>query len=171
MEIVIIKQCNSQLTGGAADIMRNFLFEWLKGATEQDDKAWKRFWNAVNKAKEGEYFSVKVVRRRSTPFHRLHMKIETLIFESQEKFVDRKVFRAWAKIGSNFVDYVPNRDGEMVAVPKTTNFDDCTEEEMRQFHHDFMTFIRTAYALDVLWPSQTVFQASQGLEMLLKDFE
>lgn len=171
MEIVIVKQTDRQMTEAEAVVVRRFLFEYIDGLNINDKRAWRRFCGSLNSAVNGECFSIKIWRQRSGKFHRRHMKIESLIFESQETFEDFRIFRQWVKLGAGFVDYVPNENGELIPIPKSINFDDCSEDDMQQFHVDAMRFFRTSHAQHILWPVVSESIAELSMVSILDLFE
>lgn len=171
MEIVILKQVDARLPELEARVVRRYLFQMLDGYGDKDKKAWRSFWRAVGEAAAGEYFTVTVKRQRHSGFHRLSMAIMQAVFKAQERFEDFKVFRAFVKLGAGFVDYVPNADGELRAIPKSVSFEECSEEEIRDFHQNALAFLRTARAQQAIWPGVPAKQAAQGMEEILKHFE
>jgi Protein of unknown function (DUF1367) len=171
VKIVLIKQTDARLEGVQAESVRGFLFHYLKGATAMDDRAWRRFVGAMNEGAAGEYFSLNVERKRSGKFHRLSMAILSSVFKAQDRFDNFDLFRAFVKLGAGFVDYVPNADGELRAIPKSVSFDQCSEEEIREFHQNAVAFMRTARAQKTLWPDASPAAAEQGLEAILSPFE
>lgn len=171
MKIVIIKQVDAQLHGEQAEAVRGFLFQFFRGATPTDDKAWKGFMGAMNQAVAGEYFQLTVERQRSGPFHRLSMAVLSAVFKGQERFDDFDLFRSFVKLGAGFVDYVPNADGELRAIPKSVSFSACSEEEIREFHQNSIAFLRTARAQKTLWPEISPVIAERGMEFILERFD
>lgn len=171
MEVMLVKHLDERLPQDQADIVRRFLFSHMDGVTERDKKAWRSFWRAIGNAGSGEYFTITLRRRRSSKFHKLSFAVMQAVFKGQEVFEDFRIFRAFIKLGAGFVDYVPNADGELRAVPKSVSFDDCSEEEMRQFHDDAVAFMRTARAQKTLWPNASPKAASDGMENILNTFE
>lgn len=171
MEIVLFKRTDARLPDDEARIVRKFLFQSVDGATERDKKAWRDWWRSVADAPAGEYFTITIKRRRNTKFHRLVMKVLTTVFEAQEQFEDFRIFRAWAKLGAGFVDYVPNADGELRAVPKSTSFEECTEDEMREFFQNACKYLRTGRAQQTLWPALSAQVADKSMMELLRKFD
>jgi len=171
LEIVLVKQTDNKMTDQEASVVRRFLFEYIDGLNLVDKRAWRRFCGSLNDAAEGEYFLIKLWRQRSGVFHRGHMKMMSVIFEQQETFEDFRIFRSWVKLGAGFVDYVPNGDGELIPVPKSVNFDDCSEDEMRLFHEDACNFFRTEHAQKILWPSLSSTISDISMNEILKSFE
>jgi len=158
LEIVLVKQTDNKMTDQEASVVRRFLFEYIDGLNLVDKRAWRRFCGSLNDAAEGV-------------FHRGHMKMMSVIFEQQETFEDFRIFRSWVKLGAGFVDYVPNGDGELIPVPKSVNFDDCSEDEMRLFHEDACNFFRTEHAQKILWPSLSSTISDISMNEILKSFE
>lgn len=171
MEIVVLKQTDARLTDTDAAAVRRFLFHSVDGYNAKDKKAWRSFWYAIADAAAGEYFTFTVKRQRHGPFHRLSMAIMQAVFKSQERFDDFRIFRQFVKLGAGFVDYIPNADGELRAVPKSVSFDECSEEEMRQFHADALTFLRTTRAQQAIWPGVAPRTAADGMDKILERFE
>lgn len=166
-----MKQTDQRLPEAEAATVRRFLFGVIDGCNDKDKKAWRGFWKAVANAGSGEYFSITIKRQRSGPFHRLSMAVMQAVFNAQERFDDFRIFRSFVKLGAGYVDYVPNADGELRAVPKSVSFDECSEEEMRMFHLDAVTFLRTSRACQTLWPDASPRAAEQGIESILSTFE
>lgn len=171
MEIVLIKQTDERMPEAEAAAVRKYLFQVIDGCTDKDKKAWRSFWRGVGNAGSGEYFSITIKRQRSGPFHRLTFVVLNTVFKAQERFDDFRVFRQFVKLGAGFVDYLPTPDGELRAVPKSQSYDECSEEEIRQFLDDVKTFFRTARCQKTLWPDASPKSAEQGMENLLEQFE
>lgn len=171
MHIVVIKQTDETLAEPAAGMVRRFLFEFFEGATVKDTKAWRRFWRAMNEAGSGEYFSFKLERQRDSKFHKLTMVVLTHIFKAQERFEDFRIFRQFVKLGAGFCDYLPTPDGELRAVPKSQNFDECSEEDVREFFENAVKFLRSERACKTLWPDAPVWQSAAGMDEIFKGFD
>lgn len=169
--IVLLKTTDAELVGAEADAVRNFLFGHLRGATEKDEKAWRRFIGAMYKAGHGEYFTIKVERRRNTQFHKLVFAVLLAVFKAQESFEDFDLFRSFAKLGAGFADYLPTPDGELRAIPRSQGFAECSEEEIRQFFDDVCAFFRSRRCQSVLWPNADSRAAEDGMRKLLETFD
>lgn len=171
MEIVLVKQTDAQLSEEAAPVVRQFLFHHLDGATEKDSKAWRRFCRALNESPAGECFTITIQRQRQGWFHRMHMGMMSKIFKSQERLDDFEQFRLWTKVGSGFVTWLPGPKGGVFPVPRSINFNVCSEEDMREFHDGVVTFLRTEHAQKYLFPSAPPAVAAQGIESILAQYE
>lgn len=174
MKLVLIKQTDDRLQPGTpdADAMRRFLFEMVKGATDKDQRAWQRFIRAINEAPCGEYFQIDLKRTRNSQFHKLVMAVVTAGFKAQEHFDDIEVYREWLKLGAGFAVFVPDeKTGELKAIPKSQSFDECSEEEVREFFMNMCAFMRSATYCATLWPQSPVETSMLGMENLLRRFD
>lgn len=171
MDIVLVKRTDARLADEEAAIVRRFLFQSVDGVTERDQKAWRTWWRSVADAGSGEYFTVTIKRRRSSKFHKLTMAVLMTVFKAQETFSDFRIFRSFVKLGAGFVDFVPNPDGELRAIPKSASFDEASEDEIREFFQNACQFLRSGRAQKTLWPALTAKVAEQGMERLLRQFD
>lgn len=171
MHIVLIKQTDQQLEGEPARAVRGFLFDWFKGASEQDEKAWRRFMRAMNEGAAGEYFQFKIERQRVGWKHRKQMALEGKILKATERFTDREPFRLWLKVGAGFVDWVPGPKGGVLPVPRSLNFNTCSEEEFAEYRDQVAAFLRSAHCHKYLWPGLTEQAGAAAMETILEPFE
>lgn len=171
MQIVLVKRVDATLEGEKAAAVWEFLFEHLGGATEKDEKGWRRFVRALHEAGSGEYFSIKTERRREGWRHRKHMALMTAVFKAQERIEDFEQFRLWSKVGSGFVTWMAGPKGGVYPVPKSISFDSCEEDEFIAFHNGVIDFFRTEHAQHYLWPGASPKAASDGMENILQSFE
>lgn len=171
MDIVLVKQTDARLSDEDAAAVRRFLFEHLTGATDKDTKAWYRFCRALNESGSGEFFSIKIQRKRVGWFHRKHFAMISQVFKAQERVKDFEEFRLWLKVGSGFVTWCAGPKGGVFPVPKSINFETCSEEEMREFHDGVLVFLRSEHAAKYLFPDSPIFLAETGIEEILSRFE
>lgn len=171
MEIVLVKQTDARLSDEDQAIVRRFLFEHLSGATDKDTRGWNRFVRAMNESGSGEFFSIKIQRQRSGVFHRKHMGLISKVFKSQERIEDFEQFRLWLKVGSGFVTWMAAPKGGVIPVPRSINFNSCSEDEMREFHDGVVQFLRQPHAQKYLWPNAEPAAAEQGIEAILRKYE
>lgn len=174
MLIVLVKQTDASIQPDTPDAlaMRRFLFESIDGSTDKDKKAWRRFISAMNKAQRGEYFKIKIERTRSSPFHKLVMAVLLAVFKAQETFSDFDLLRAYIKVGAGFVSYIPDQiTGELRAIPRSQSFDDCSEDDARQFFDDMCAFLRSENCCKALWPQTPTAQSMNGMIRILEQFD
>lgn len=142
-----------QLPPAEVDIVRRFLFDHIKGMDRENNARWRRLWGRMWKAEPGEGFQIYIVEARSGPFHRRHRAILEALFQSQERFRHIDKLHDWLKVGAGFVDWQPGKDGRPVAIPRSTSFPECSEDEMREAHQAMVDFLHTEHALRWLWKS------------------
>lgn len=129
------------------------LFQWFEGADAQHTRRWGRMWRRMFHSKEARpSLHLWLDVERSRPFHARWMAIEERIFESgQEGFYNLGGFRYWLKTGAAFGTYVATSAG-LVFEPSSLSWEDCSDDEMREFTEDALAFLRTPHALATLWP-------------------
>jgi hypothetical protein len=167
VEIVLVKQTDDRLTDDEAAVVRKFLTGMLSGATDKDTRAWNRYVRALNESSAGECFSLKVQRQRDGKFHRRHMGMISHIFKAQERVEDFEAFRLWLKVGSGFVTWMPGPTGGVFPVPRSINFNTCSEEDMREFHDGVCRFLRTGHAPKYLFPHVDPKIAEEGIDAII----
>ena len=133
------------------DIIRRFLFDHLRGMSAQDDKRWRRMWGGLWKAEPGEGLQLYVVEERSGPFHRRHRVILEKLFASQERFRHIDKLHDWLKVGAGWTTWAPGKDNKPVALPRSTAFPECSEDEMREAHLAMVDYLHTERAMRYLW--------------------
>lgn len=174
MQIVLVKQTDAQIEPETPDsaVLRRFLFEMVDGATQKDKKAWRRFIKAMNVARVNDYFEITIKRQRNTQFHRLTMAVILAVFKAQERFEEIGIFRQWIKVGCGFVDYIPDvTTGELRAIPRSQSFDDCSEDEAREFFDQMCTFMRSADCCATLWKDAPIERSMEGMMRILQKFD
>lgn len=170
-EIILAKQSDLDLTDTQRAVLRECLFGMVDGMSDADKKSWRRFWNGIWRLGSGEFFSIKTLTPRFGPAHRSHMKMESVVFQSQERFQDFEQFRLWLKVGSGFVTWCTGPKGGVFPVPKSISYAKCEEGEFRQFHEDSIAFLRTEHAQKYLWPAISPAVAEQSMEAILAGFD
>lgn len=171
MKLVLVKQTDQQLEEPAAGVVRNWLFGFFKGATEIDEKAWRRFMRAMNEGVAGEYFQITVERQRVGWKHRKQMALEGKVFDSQDRFTDKEPYRAWLKLGAGFVDWHAGVKGGVFPVPRSINFSNCSEEDFAEYRDKVSAFLHSSHAQKYLYPALTPQMAEQCMESILEAFE
>lgn len=171
MDIVLVKQTDDHLTDDEKAVVRKFLFGHLSGATDKDTRGWTRFVRALDSAGSGEYFQVTVKRQRSGPAHRRHMALISAVFKAQERVEDFKQFRLWLAVGSGFVTWMSGPKGGIFPVPRSINFNTCSEDDFQDYHHGVVMFFRTEHAQRYLWKHLTPAMASEMMETILGEFK
>lgn len=148
-------------------IVRSFIFDSIRGLNEQHNARWRRFWSRIWKAEVGQVFQFQNVIERSGPYHRMHMGMEQKLFESQERWDSLEAMRLWLKTGAVWGDYQVNNRGALRFVPRSTSYDMCSDDEMREVHVAMVAFLRTPRAQRRLWPHLGAAKRSEMLELVL----
>lgn len=167
--IAIAKRTDANLTEQQRQVLAGVLFEMLGGLTEHDHKRWRGFWREVMAAGSGEVFTLDLAIIRNGIFHRRHLKLESVLFASQEQFYVFEQFRNWLKTGAGFVDWKVVR-GQLVPEPKSISYDKCDQLTMELFHADAIAFLRTPRAQEQLWPHLPAAKAQEMIESVLGSF-
>ena len=153
------------------EVVRRFLFQHIRGMDKQHDQRWRRLWGRIWNAEAGEGFRLLNDEERHGPFHRRHRVILERLFESQERFRHIDKLHDWLKTGAGFVTWEPGKDGKPVPIPRSTSFEACSEDELREFHEAMLEFLHTPYAQRRLWTHVKPSQRPAMLEAVLADPE
>jgi hypothetical protein len=141
-----------QLPPEERDVLRRIVTERIRGMDATNDRRWRRFWRDLFLAEAGEGFQLDRHEERGGPFHRRHRVILERLFDSQERFRNIDRMHDWLKVGAGFVTWEEGRDpGVLVPKPRSTSFDKCSEDEMREFHNAAVDFLHTERAQRFLW--------------------
>ena len=143
----------------------------LVGFRDQDRRAYAKLRKIMVELEPGELLTLRYWFQRNGRFHRLHMGLLRMFFESQEAFTDELAFRQWTEIGAGHVNWVPGQDGAMVAVVKSINYAEIDDEEMHKLHEATKVFLRGEHAQEILWPSIPASDRAAGAEGILAVFE
>lgn len=168
--ITISKQVNRGLNEQQRQVLGAVLFDLLDGVTEADKQEWRAVWRAIMQSTPNEVFRFKFWICRDGVFHRRHMKLESAVFESQERFTNFERFRDFLKVGAGFVEWRVSR-GKLVATPRSIAYDECDQAEMDRFHADAIAFLRTREAQKHLWPAVAAGIAEKGVESIFLEFD
>jgi hypothetical protein len=91
--------------------------------------------DAFRKANREKVYNVKYSRSRSPQFHKFVMAIIGDLFDNQETYTEKEVFRTIIKLQCGWVydDPIVRADGTLQWVVKPTNWTNCGEDEFREF--------------------------------------
>lgn len=131
--------------------LRQVLYGCIRGLDERNDRRWRWFLGRIWKAEPGEVFHLANVVNRSSPFHRRHRAILEKLFASQDRFRHIDALHDWLKIGAYFVTWTEGKSGKPVPTPRSTSFDECSDDEMREAHMAMVDYLHTERAQRFLW--------------------
>ena len=169
-DITLVRQQETAIPEADREAARRVLFGIVDGLGEVGRKRWRRFVNGLMRLEPGEMVQIKTRKERSGPFHRRHMKMETALFEAQERFDLFDPFRDWLKVGAGHCQWFPGPKGGVFPVPKSIAYDQIEDDEMREFHENAMAFVRTDYALKTLWGHLSPTARTEMIETILGGF-
>jgi hypothetical protein len=150
--ITIVRTDKTMPQGAALDGARDLLFGAIDGAHKADRRAWRMFWKRVTNLEPGEMAVAEMRFPRSGQYHRRHMKIESSVFDAQERFTDFEQFRYWLKVGAAWVTWAAGPKGGVVPIPKSISYAKADEAEFREYHDKVIDFLRGPHASKYLWP-------------------
>lgn len=170
-EIILVRQEGAAIPDADKDAARRVFFSALDGLGEVNKKRWRNFIGMLFRMEPGEMATIKTHKARSGPYHRRHMKMEQVFFESQERFENfDKGFRDWLKVGAGHCEWFPGPKGGVFPVPKSISYDQMEEGDMREFHDNAVAFLRTEHAGKTLWKHLNPTARTDMVETILKGF-
>lgn len=149
------------------DVLRRFFCEHVRGMDAKHDKRLRRFVRDLFNAQPGEGFQIYRVEQRGGPFHRRHRVILTRLFNAQETFPDEDLLHDWLKLKCWFVEWEEGPRGNPIPKPRSTAFDVCSEDEIREFHAKFVDLLQQPWAQRKLWPHVLPRQRAEMVEIVL----
>jgi hypothetical protein len=149
------------------------VFQWFRGLDAEHDKRWRRAWWRMFRSKlPHPVWQLYDLSERSGPYHRMHMAVEGRVFEYQDAFpltkAGKEAFRDWLKTGAHFGHW-EGAVGALVFVPSSLSYDDCSDDDMREFHEAAIEFLHSPLALQTLFPVVRQDQRMQMLEACLRE--
>lgn len=169
-EIQLVRQPARQVTEAEKEAALRVLFGAIDGLGERGKRQWRRFMRGLLKMEPGEITEIRTHKERLGWYHKKHMKLESRVFEEQERFDHFRAFRAWLKVGAGHVDWYPGPKGGVVPVPKSIAYSEMEQQEMEEFHAAAVQFLRQPHALKVLWPKAPQAHRELAIEALLAEF-
>lgn len=150
-EITIQRTDEPAPTEAEKAALRRVLFGVVKGASQDDAKAWNRFWKRLFQLEPGELCMLDLILPRIGPFHRRWMVFETALFESQERFDNRDTMRDWIKIASGFCEWCPGAKGGVVPIPRSVSYRKADQLLFEKFVDGAVEFCKTEHFAKFLW--------------------
>lgn len=149
-------------------VIRRFLFECFVGLDDLMNRRWRRMWSRWIKSEVGEVFHVENVVDRSGPYHRMHRKFLETLLQSQDRYVHIESLHDWLKVGAYWIEWAPGRSDKPIALPKSTAFSQCSDDEMKEAHTAMVDYLHTPRAQRFLWRHLTPNKRAEMLESVLQ---
>jgi hypothetical protein len=159
----------NSLPDAERDVLRRFFTEHVRGMDRKNDKRWRRFVRDLFHAAPGEGFQLYRAEQRSGPYHRMHRAVLTRLFEAQELYTDEDLLHEWIKLKCWFVTWQESPRGNPIPKPRSTNFDECSEDEIRELHAKMVALLHEPWVQRRFWPHLKPPQRQEMLETVLTD--
>jgi hypothetical protein len=169
-EITIVRQDPVQITDAEKATVLKVIFGIVDGLGERGKKQWRRLWSSIMRLEPGEMVDIKTNQQRLGWYHRKHMAMEHVVFESQERFEEFESFRTWLKVGAGLVEWFPGPKGGVIPVPKSISYAKLEQGAMEQFHNDAVNFLRSEHAGKTLWRHLSPVDRITMIETVLQGF-
>lgn len=126
--------------------IRKFLFECIKGANEEDNRAWKKLWKKITNLEVGEITFVDFVFPRNYKFHKRFFAMldvgydawepprKRRTYKKREITKNREQFREEIIILAGFYEQTFNLKGEMRLRAKSISFAKMEQPEFEQLY-------------------------------------
>jgi hypothetical protein len=144
------------------DVLRRFWMDYVRGATADDDKEWRRLGRDLFGSEPGECTELHRVEERDGPFHRRHRAILTNLLANVEGFTNEDALHDWLKLKCWHVDWVNGKP-----VPATTSFEGCSEARMRKFNRRLTDLLHQPAVQRIFWPHITPAQRAEMVDLVL----
>lgn len=154
MSDITITRTNIALPSeGELEAVRTVLFECIKGTTERENKAWRRWWKRVINFDPGEISFLKFIIPRNGKFHRKFMALLNVGFEMWEPKRKRKSYKGMAieknfdqfrediTILAGFYEQTFNIKGEMRLRAKSISFANMEDDEFEELYQSVVTVL------------------------------
>jgi len=168
-EITLMRQDRVDFTPAEKSAWWRVMCDLVDGFGEADRRAWRGLLGSMAHMEPGEMLALRVHVPRMSATHKRHMSMESKFFAAQEVFDIEEAFRDWLKLGAYFVDWT-GKLGELVPVPRSLNWSDVDELELREVHLRMVAYLRTPEAAMKLWPNISDRAREEMVNGLLKGY-
>ena len=150
------------------DVLRRFFCDHVRGMDAKNDARWRRFVRDLFNAQPGEGFQLYRAEERGGPYHRMHRAVLTRLFESQELYTNEDLLHDWLKLKCWFVDWAEGPRGNPIPKPRSTAFDKCSEDEIREFHKKMEALLHEPWVQRRFWPHLPASRRQEMLDSILE---
>ena len=143
----------------------------FEGFTLKDQRRYSKGLRWLRDLCLGELFYVGFWMPRSPKHHRFFMLKVRALLGRQETFTDFDDLRYWLVMGAGYCSFVPGRDGNLMAIPKSISYKALDEVEFTELRMKVDDFLWTGYAQATLWPALMPEIRQEAVEQLMADFQ
>lgn len=145
-DFTITKRTNMELSETHKAALYDYLFSVLGGVTEEDHKAWRKFWKRINNLEPGEIVDFEAIFPRNGKFHRKFFALLHFAFDAWEPDRVRKAykgqpvtknfnrFRKDVTIQAGFYEQTFDLDGNMKLEAQSISFASMDDAEFETLY-------------------------------------
>jgi hypothetical protein len=89
------------------------------------------------------------------------------LFDSQERYTNVDAMHDALKLRCYFVTWEEGRAGRPIPKPRSTAFDECTEDEIRELHTAMVDLLHAPHIQRLLWPHLKAAQRAEMVDAVL----
>jgi hypothetical protein len=166
--LIYVKTPLRMLPDPIRDVLRQLPTEWIVGMDAKHHKRWLRLWRDFDRCEPGEAHQLYRAQERSGPYHRMHRKVLERLFESQDEYDEVDAVHDWFKFKCYFVKWEEGPiTGRPIPQPRSTNFDECSEDEIREFHNRMIDRLYEPDTQEHFWPRKSPAERNATVEDVL----
>ncbi len=107
----------------------------LRGATAEDDEAWRRFKRRLKTLQPGKWLRIEASSPRNGKHHRKLFALLKLVAENSEIYdTTEKALVAIKLVSGHFETAIHPETGEVIQITKTINYESMDQEEFDKFY-------------------------------------
>lgn len=152
-----------QLPPEEKDVLRRFFTEYVRGVDARHQKRWSRWARNLFQSEPGEGSLLYSAEERGGPFHRMHRAVLSRLFHGQERHSNEAALHDWLKLKCWFVNWI---DGK--PQPRSTSYDECSEDEIREFHEQMVDLLHQPWCQRYFWPHLNTTLRAEMVQTILK---
>jgi len=91
---------------------------------------------------------VTIKQPRNIRFHRKFFALLSVARDMADTEYNAEQFRAYVTAGAGYCEFITDKEGGVVAVPKSISFASMDDDEFERLYSDVLTFICQTWVLD-----------------------
>ncbi len=108
----------------------------LRGATAEDDEAWRRFKRRIKTLQPGKWMRIEACSPRNGKHHRKLFALLKLVAENSETYnTTERALVAIKLVSGHFETAIHPETGELIHITKTINYESMDQEEFDKFYN------------------------------------